>query len=431
MSSFRSIPLVQHAARLYPLCRSLTGEGVIQTLEYFEEFFPEFKRILLPSGSQVFDWTIPPVWNVQQAYLRHIESNKIYADFALNNLHLVGYSEPKDCIMSLEDLQKHLYSLPKKPYFIPYVTSYYHRTWGFCMPDILRNSLPSGDYHVVIDSSFQPGYLHFSHALIAGRSSNEVFFSSYICHPSMANNELSGPIVLSAVLDYVRQKYPSPSYTYRFALLPETIGSISYLSKFGDHLKDHCVAGFNISCVGDDGPFSVVHSPYSDTLSDAALTAAISSEENTVHYSFLERGSDERQYCSPGMRLPMCTFTRSKFGQYMEYHTSADNLLFISESGLSTSVDKLCKIIDAFELGLYPTASMPCEPHLSKRNLYPKISSLNSNHLSFKEKLLNTLMYCDGKSSIFDIVKYVNLSLDDVIECLQTLVSHGLVQYTT
>jgi len=425
MTSFRSIPLIQHAAHLYPLCRSLTGVGVNQTLEYFEDFFPELERISFPSGSQVFDWNIPPVWNVRHAYLQHIESNAIYADFALNNLHLVGYSEPIDCIMDLVDLQKHLHSLPDKPYFIPYVTSYYRRTWGFCLPHIIRKSLPCGDYRVVINSSIEPGNLHLSHALIPGKSPEEVFFSSYICHPSMANNELSGPIVLSAILDYVRKKYPNPSYTYRFALLPETIGSISYLSKFGNHLKDHCVAGFNLSCVGDDGPFSIVHSPYSDTLADTALTAAISCEENVIHYSFLDRGSDERQYCSPGIRLPLCTFTRSKFGKYIEYHTSADNLLLISESGLSNSVEKLCSIIDAFELGLFPSASMVCEPQLGKRNLYPTLSSSNSNYINSK-KMLDTLMYCDGKNSIFDIVGYTNSSLDEVIQSLQILFQHGL-----
>ncbi len=426
MKMYSAVPLISHAKELFPICRSITGEGARSTLKYFEDFHTEYKRLVFKTGEKVFDWEVPKEWNINDAYLEHIESGKRFAQFSSSNLHILGYSTPIDKIMNFEEIQSKIFTYKDQPEWIPYVTSYYRENWGFCLSQVEKDTMPNGKYRVFIDSKLEDGELHISHALLEGSSKKEIFFSSYICHPSMANNELSGPVVLNAILDYVKQKYPEPRFSYRFVLAPETIGSISYLSLYAQEMRENIICGFNLSCVGDERAYSYIQSPYADTLADKSLSAALISRDNVCVYSFLERGSDERQYCSPGIELPLCTFCRSKFGKYPEYHTNADDFNVVTDNGLQGAFGVMKDIIDAFETCIYPSLVSPCEPQLSKRGLYPNISKkLNGKHPA--KTRMDLLSYCNGRNSIFDIVSLVNVDLANVVEELRLLLAHGLV----
>lgn len=242
----------------------------------------------------------------------------------------------------------------------------------------------------------------------------------------MANNELSGPVVLNALLDYIKLNYPARRYSYRFALVPETIGAISYLSLCGDEMKRNIICGFNLSCLGDERAYSYVQSPFANTLADKSLSAALRFKENVCVYRFLERGSDERQYCSPGIELPLCTFCRTKFGKYSEYHTSADDFSVVTEQGLQGALSVLKDIVDAFETCLYPLLVTPCEPQLGRRGLYPNISQKYTGSHPVETRM-NILAYCNGRTSIFDIVSLVNVELPEVISELRLMIEFGLV----
>ncbi len=421
------LSLLEQAKKLFPLCRSITGNGLRKTLDYFEDLHPDLNRISFPTGAEVFDWLIPKEWNINNAYIEHLETGKKYADFSICNLHVVGYSEPINLVMELEDLKSKIYTLADQPNWIPYVTSYYQKNWGFCMSEKEKNNLPEGKYKVVIDSSLDDGFLELSHAIIKGTTTEEIFFSSYVCHPSMANNELSGPVLLSAILDYVKKTYKNNKYTYRFVLLPETIGSISYLSLNYKKMKENIISGFNLSCVGDERSYSHVQSAYGNTLSDKALSAALKGLENVKTYSYLQRGSDERQYCAPGIDLPLCTFCRTKFGEYPEYHTSADDFSVVTENGLNGSLEVMKSIIDAFELGLNPSVRTYCEPQLGKRGLYPNISKENNNERHPAQTRMDVLAYCNGENSIFDICNLTGLNLRTVVDEINILDFNDLI----
>ena len=425
LSRYENTRLIDHLKKLFPLCRSLTGKDTRKTLKYFEEFHKEYKRLKFKTGSRVFDWEIPMEWNIQDSYFEHIETGERYAELKKNNLHIVGYSEPINKEIDYEELIKHIYTLKENPNWIPYVTSYYKKYWGFCIKESDKLNLKKGKYKVYINSSLKNGTLDLSHALLKGKLSSEILISSYVCHPSMANNELSGPVVLNGLFSYIKSKYPKNKYSYRFVLQPETIGSIAYLSKFLKHLKKNLICGFNLSCVGDDRAYSYVRTPFGNTLADKAMNAALLKLENVKSYSFLKRGSDERQYCSPGIRLPICTFSRSKFAEYPEYHTSADNLDLVCDKGLEGSLQVLKNIIDAFELGLYPKLVTKCEPQLGKRDLYPTISKYKGEKPY--QVRMDFLAYCDGKCNIFDICEFIDCDLKTLISEYKLLKENNLV----
>ena len=425
--SFSDTSLIDHAKYLFPINRSLTGDGTRETLHYFETYFPEFERVNFESGEQVFDWQVPKEWNVNDAFIQHIESGEKFAEFKNLNLHLMGYSEPRDETLDLDELKEKIYTLKDQPDVVPYMTSYYSKNWGFCLSHNQKKNLPKGKYRVFIDSKFSDGLLGLSHSLIKGTSSSEIYFGSYICHPSMLNNELSGPIVLCALMEYVLKEYPNPSMSYRFILLPETIGSIAYLSRFGNDMKKNLKCGFHLSCVGDERAYSYVQTPYANTLADKVLDSALLGKKNFKRYSYLNRGSDERQWCSPGFRLPICTFCRSKFGEYPEYHTSGDNFSVVTEEGLQGSLDVLKSIVDAFEMGEKPKVVLPCEPQLGKRNLYPNTSRLYSDTHPAAERM-DILAYCDGTNNVFDISSITNIELKKVIKELKILQENGLIK---
>jgi aminopeptidase-like protein len=426
-NSFEDRDLYRWAQDLYPICRSLTGEGVRETLNYIKNLIPELKVHSIKSGETVFDWQVPLEWNIKDAYIEN-ESGKRVIDFKVNNLHIVGYSEPVDVILELKDLQSHLHSIPSQPNAIPYVTSYYSRNWGFCLTDIQRQALVDGKYHVVIDSELKDGILNYADFMIQGKSKEEVFVSSYICHPSMGNNELSGPVVTTALAQWI-SALKDPYYTYRFVFIPETIGSIVYLSRHLEHLKNNVIAGFNVTCVGDDRCYSFMPSRNGNTLSDRVGKHVLNSiDPGYKSYSWLHRGSDERQYCAPGVDLPIASLMRSKYGEYPEYHTSLDNLSLISSAGLEGGLNALVQAIQAIEFNCFPRTRVLAEPQLGKRGLYPVTSTKGSKNAV--RSMMDLLTYSDGALDLIDIADKIDTPIWELYEIVNSLVAHGLLECT-
>ncbi len=409
---------------LYPLNRSILGPDIRKSLEIFSNLNPEFKSLTFRTGEKVFDWEIPEEWIIRDAYIEH-ESGKKYAEFKKNNLHLMGYAQAKNIDITKNELVTKIFTLPEMSDAIPYITSYYKKNWGFCLSHDEFLTLPEGNYKVFIDSEFKKGKLNILEAIIPGKSDKEIFFSSYLCHPSMANNELSGPVLLNQILTFIKS-VKDRHYTYRFVLLPETIGSIAYLSKRLKKLKKVMICGFNLSCVGDERSYSHVESRLGNNLADLALNSALKGLNNVKNYSFLERGSDERQYCAPGIDLPLCTFCKTKFGEFPEYHTSKDDLNLVTEKGLIDSYKVFMNIINSFEIGIYPKIKVLGEPQLGKRQLYPSIMQLyKGKHPSQLRK--DTIAYCDSKHNIFEIALKLKIDLNKLNEELMILIKNNLL----
>lgn len=413
------------ARDLFPINRSLTGAGVRETLNFFREIIPELEIKSVPTGYKAFDWTVPEEWEIEDAYIENGNGERII-DFKVNNLHVVGYSEPVDDWLNLEELEKHLYSLPEQPDAIPYVTSYYTKRWGFCLSEHQRKQLIPGEYHVVIKSLFKDGVLNYGEIVIPGKSSKEVFLSSYICHPSMANNELSGPVVTIALCEWLKS-LKEREYTYRIVLIPETIGSIVYLSKNLKILKNNVIAGFNITCIGDNRCYSYLPSRQGNTLSDqVALHVLKHTDPDFKHYSWLDRGSDERQYCAPGVDLPMATIMRSKYGEYPEYHTSHDNLELISPEGLEGGFNALRRAIDIIEYNMILQTTVLCEPQLGKRGLYPTVSVKGSANEA--RKMMNFISYCDGNHDLIEIAEKIKIPVWELYPIVQKLSENEIIK---
>jgi len=401
--------------RLFPICRSITGNGVRQTLQLLQQELPGLQTFEVPSGSKVFDWTVPDEWNISGARLTG-PSGEVVADFANTNLHVVGYSEPVDRTLSLAELQEHLHSLPDMPQAIPYVTSYYARRWGFCISHEQRQKLVDGMYHAVIDSRLEPGHLTYGELVIPGESEKEIFLSTYVCHPSMANNELSGPVVATALAQWVAQR--PRRHTYRFVFVPETIGAITYLSRNHEALRRNVVAGFNLTCMGDERAYSYMPSRKGDTLADkAALHVLRHFAPDFVRYTFLNRESDERQYCSPGIDLPLCSVMRSKYHAYPEYHTSLDDCTLVTEKGLQDSVAIMTRILEALEENVTYEYRVLCEPQMGKRGLYPTLSTKTSCTEQV-DLMMNLLAYADGHTSLLEEADIVGR---DIFSCAATM----------
>jgi aminopeptidase-like protein len=324
--------------KLYPLTRSLTGQGVRSTLKIIQKEFPELKIKKIKSGTKVFDWNIPPEWNVSDAYILDKYNNKII-DFKINNLHLVSYSVPVKKYISKKELFKNLYFLKNQPKAIPYITSYYKKRWGFCVSynqykNFDKKYSSSDKFKVVINSTLnKKGNLNYGEIILKGKSKKEILISTYICHPSMANNELSGPIVSMGLINYFKSK--KLNKTLRFVFIPETIGSISYLRKNIKYLKENVIGGYNLSCIGDERQHSCMFSKYQNSPSDEEVIEAykLLKIKNYKVYSFLKRGSDEGQYNSPGIDLKISSIFRTKYGEYPEYHTSLDNFNLVTIKG--------------------------------------------------------------------------------------------------
>jgi aminopeptidase-like protein len=415
------------ATDLFPICRSLTGPGVRETLAYLSHHLPGLTVHDVPSGAQAFDWTVPDEWIIKDAYITD-ESGRRIVDFHTHNLHVVGYSEPVNRWLDLEELDKHLYSLPEQPDAIPYITSYYSRRWGFCLTHQQRQSLQPGRYRAVIDSELKKGSLNYAELTIPGQTKKEVLLSTYICHPSMANNELSGPVVTTAVARWL-MSLENRHYTYRIVFIPETIGSIVYISQNLNHLRNHVVAGFNITCIGDERCYSFLPSRAGDTLSDRAARHVLSHiDPEFRRYSWLDRGSDERQYCAPGVDLPIATIMRSKYGEYPEYHTSLDNLDLITPNGLEGGVNALLQAIEAIENNVRLKATTCCEPQLGKRGLYPTLSTKETG--AQVAAMMNLISYCDGEYSLLEIAEIIGEPMSKLVTILKPLIENGLIEAT-
>ena len=412
------------AKDLFPICRSITGPGVRETLKYIQNILPELKIHSVPSGTQAFDWTVPNEWTINDAFIADESSQRI-VDFQKHNLHVLGYSESVDKWLTLDELEPHLYSLSDQPNAIPYITSYYERRWGFCLTHNQRKTLKPGSYHAVVDSDLKPGVLNYGELILPGENEQEIFLSTYICHPSMANNELSGPLVTMALVQWL-STLAKRRYTYRIVFIPETIGSIVYLSKHLDHLKKHVIAGFNISCIGDDRVYSYLPSRDGNTLSDmAALHVLKHINPEFKRYTWLDRGSDERQYCAPGVDLPIASIMRSKYGEYPEYHTSLDDLNLVTPSGLEGGFKALKKTLDVIEKNDFPKSTVLGEPQLGKRGLYPTLSTK-----TVKEEFLllkQFMSFCDGQKCIIEIAELLDEPFWRLWPIVEKLVDNGLL----
>lgn len=417
--------IMRIVSRIFPICRSITGNGVRETLKILQEYCNELQICEVPCGTKVFDWVIPDEWNITEGYIEN-EAGERIIDFAANNLHIVGYSRPMDVWMELEELKSYIHTLPEQPELIPYVTSYYSPRSGFCMSQRMLDSLPKNRYHAVIKSTFDPmGSLTYGEILIPGKLEKEIFFSSYVCHPSMANNECSGPCVMIALAEYIRNM-PNRQYSYRLILVPETIGAITYLSKNLVQMKKQIIAGFNLTCVGDDMQYTIVHSRYADTLADKVLTNVLKYRgRGFKECTYLERGSDERQYCFPGVDIPLCTFSRTKFYDYPEYHTSGDNLELISEKGLQGAFDVMVECIRILEYNGYYRINCLCEPQLGKRGLYPTVSK--KGIYDEVRKLQDFILYADGKNDLLDISAVIDYPAVRLIDLVKVLTEQKLL----
>lgn len=420
------------AKKLWPLNRSISGDGLRSSLKELKKICPEIIIKEIPSGKKVFDWRVPDEWKINSAFIITPDGKKI-CDFKKNNLHVLNYSIGIKKKITLNQLSKKLYSIPSLPKAIPYKTTYYSKDWGFCISHDQKKKLKKGMYSINIDAHHFKGNMSYGEILIKGKSKKEVLFSTYLCHPSMANNELSGPCVSVFLAKWI-QKLKKRKYSYRIIFLPETIGSIAYISKNLKKLKKNVVAGFNLTCLGDDRTYSYLPSKNGSTLSDNVAKYALRLKyPKFKKYKWIDRGSDERQYCSPGIDLPIATIMRTKYGEYKEYHTSMDNLTkVVKPKGLQGSYDLLKLVIETLEKNIYLKSNILCEPNLGKRGLYPKIGGTTKLEKSYEKikisrSILDVLSYADGRHSLLDIMKKCNINSDKINQIVKILKKNKLV----
>lgn len=413
--------------RLWPLPRSITGRGFRESLDILSEIIP-LERLRFESGRKVLDWTIPSEWHVNDAFIIDPFGKK-HADFKTHNLHLLNYSVPFKGRISLTELRPHLFSRPKQPNAIPYLTSYYSPQWGFCLSHEELSSLPEGTYDVMIDTEFRTGFLELGEMVLPGKSDKEIMFSTYLCHPSMANNELSGPLVMAGLYEKIAAM-KDRWFTYRFVIGPETIGSIAYLSERGAYLKEKMIAGFQLTCIGDRGPFTYKLSRKGSSLSDRVARVVLKHQKGSHIIPFDPTcGSDERQYCSPGFNLPFGVMMRSAPGLFPEYHSSLDNKELISFEAMTDSVDILYEIIDVLEHNrVWINASPFGEPQLGRRGLYTNLGATADGHKGLTEALLWVLSLADGSRDFITIVDEAGLPIDDMMRAIDVLFQHDLLK---
>ncbi len=432
------------AKELWPINRSITGEGVRKTLNIIKKIIPGLKIFEVKSGTKAFDWEVPLEWRVKDAWIKD-PSGKKFCEFKKNNLHLVGYSSPIHCRLSKSELLKSLHSIPSMPDAIPYITSYYKKNWGFCISEKQKKKLKKGQYEVFVDSELFMGSLTYGELLIKGNTKKEIFLSTYICHPSMANDQISGICVTTFLADWIL-KQPNREYSYRIIFIPETIGSLVYLSKNLIEMKKNIYAGFNVTCVGDERNYSYLPSKNGNTISDIIAKHVIQHiDKNYLHFNWSDRGSDERQYCAPNIDLPVASLMRSKYNYFKEYHTSLDNLKnVVTPKGLQGGYDLIRLAIQGLERNCYPMTKIYGEPFMSKRNFFPDIKKLyhkdktsaksgRRNYTSIKDKnqyyhlLMDIISLSDGKKSLLDIANICKVPIWNLYSVIDVLKKNKII----
>ena len=398
------------AAKMYPICRSITGNGVRETLGILKEQIP-IEIFEVPSGTKVFDWEVPKEWNIRDAYIKNSAGEKII-DFKNCNLHVLNYSTPIRGEVSREELSKHLYYLTEYPDWVPYRTSYYKEDWGFCLSYNQYQNLTDEKYEVCIDSSLQPGHLTYAECFIPGKLSDEILISAHICHPSLANDNLAG---ISVVTFLIKQLLRSkPRYSYRFIFIPGTIGAITWLA-INEKKVGSIKHGLVASLLGDTGHFTYKRSRRGNAEVDQVVEMVLKyrNPENKI-IDFFPYGYDERQFCSPGFNLAVGNLSRTPFGQYIQYHTSADNLDFIKAESLEDSYNTYLEIITVLEGNRrFVNTNPKCEPQLGKRGLY-SLKGGNNDAKEFQLALLWVLNLSDGEHSLLDICKRANMKFEAI-----------------
>ncbi len=387
---------------LFPINRSLTGPGVLKTLKYINKVTKnKFVIKSLKTGKKVFDWKIPKVWILKSAFIKD-ENGKKICDLKDSNLHVVGYSSSINKRTYFKNVKKHIFTLKNMPKAIPYVTSYYKRFWGFCLEYYKLNKLKKNKkYHFYINSKFKNGFMNYGEYLIKGKSKKEILLCSYICHPSMANNELSGPLVLTAIAKKIKPSF----YTVRIILIPETIGAIAYINKNLKRLNKNLIAGFNLTCVGDAGKFSIILSKEENTYADKLAKRNF---KEAKFYSYLHRGSNERQFGCQNLNLPFVTICRSRFNDFKEYHTSNDNLNFINESSLLKTTNKVLKLLNDIQKNKIYIKNTICEPFLTKYDLINHLSLKNNYYLN--KNISDVIAYSDKNFDEYEICRLLGLT---------------------
>lgn len=409
---------------LFPICRSITGDGLRATLRRIQQEIPiEIREV--PTGTPVFDWTVPREWNIRDAYIKNAAGERV-VDFRRSNLHVINYSVPIRGRMSLAELREHLHTLPDRPEWIPYRTSYYKETWGFCLSQRQLDALPDGEYEVLIDSSLEDGHLSYGEYLLPGESPDEILISCHSCHPSLCNDNLSG---IAVAVHLARELAEQPHhYSYRFLFIPGTIGAITWLS-----LNEEAIArikhGLVLAGVGDPGRFSYKKSRRGNAEIDRAAVHVLEKSGHPFEVAeFSPYGYDERQYCSPGIDLPVGRFSRTPHGTFPQYHTSADNLDFVRPAALAQSFAICRKIFGVLENNkTYQNQNPKCEPQLGKRGLYRAIGG-QADAGAREMAMLWVLNLSDGGHSLLDIAERSKLDFDAIEFAARTLREHGLLK---
>lgn len=415
------------AESAFPICRSITGDGVRATLDLARDVLPDLEVHEVPSGEPVLDWTVPKEWNVREAWVKGPDGKKV-VDFADHNLHLLNYCAPVHKKVELEELQKHLFSLPEQPGLIPYRTSYWQENWAFCMRDTDRRALQPGSHEVFVESSLEEGHLTYGELVLPGDSDREVLISAHLCHPSLANDNLSG-LGVTAELFRLLASLPQRRYTYRLVWVPGTIGAVTWLARHETRLAaDPVVAGLVAANLGDAGAFHFKRSRRGDTILDRAVVKALA-DSGAVHdvSDFVPFGYDERQYCSPGFDLPVGLLSRSPWGTFPEYHTSGDDLSFIAAEHLGASVAAYWDVIRLLERDwTYVNLCPKGEPQLGRRGLYSHIGG-GEDGRERQLALLWVLNQSDGRTSLLEIAEKAAMPFDRIRAAADALLSADLL----
>jgi aminopeptidase-like protein len=425
-SPMNAVGAEMHAliTRLYPICRSITGEGVRETLRIIQEQIPVEPREV-PSGTKVFDWTVPKEWNIRDAWIKNRAGERL-VDFHKLNLHVVSYSSPVHRRLRLAELNAHLFTAPAHPDWVPYRTAYYENNWGICLSENQRKQLRNDEeYDVCIDSSLKSGCLTYGELLLKGEEAAEVLISCHLCHPSLANDNLSGISLAVALAQHLGKA--ARRYSYRFLFIPGTIGAITWLAQ-NEAVASRIRHGLVLTCVGDAGPITYKRSRQGNAEIDRAFAHVLqhSGEPHKV-IDFCPYGYDERHYCSPGFNLPVGCLMRSRHGEFPEYHTSADNLQFVHAEALADSFAKCCAVIDLLEQNrIYVNQNPKCEPQLGRRGLYSSEPNQGSNRRR-ELALLWVLNLSDGGHSLLDIAERSNLSFALIKEAAASLAGTDLL----